>query len=175
MNIINKDVHLLYNLKQTIMKKLFISTAIAALFTVNVFAANTISKSESDADAVSYAVSSKFNSDFVRAENVTWKVNSKFQKATFTIDGVKKSAFYNLRGELIGITENVQFKELPAKAKKEIAAKYEGYFANEVIKLDNGDNGFDSTVYFVDLKNDKEEVLVRVTPSAGVYFFQQVK
>ncbi|GGH05479.1 hypothetical protein [Mucilaginibacter phyllosphaerae] len=157
------------------MKKLFISTAIAALFTANIFAANTITKSEEGSDNVSYIVNSKFNSDFVRAENVTWKVTPKFQKATFTLDGVKKAAFYNLRGELIGVTENVQFKELPTKAKKEIGLKYAGYFANEVIKFDNGDNGFDSTAYFVDLKNDKEEVLVRVTPSAGVYFFQQVK
>ncbi|RYU92328.1 hypothetical protein EWM62_02510 [Mucilaginibacter terrigena] len=157
------------------MKKLFISTAIAALFTVNVFAANTVSKSEEGTENVSNVVSSKFNNDFSRAEGVTWKVNSKFQKATFTIDGVKKSAFYNLRGELIGVTENVQFRALPEKARKEIAVKYEGYFANEVIKLDNGDDTLDSVAYFVDLKNSKEEVLVRVTPSAGVYFFQQVK
>jgi hypothetical protein len=157
------------------MKKLFISTAIAALFTANVFAANTISKTEEGSDNVSYIVNSKFGNDFSGAENVTWKVTSKFQKATFTIDGVKKAAFYNQRGELMGVTETVQFKELPAKAKKEIGLKYAGYFANEVIKFDNGDNAFDSTAYFVDLKNEKEEVLVRVTPSAGVYFFQQVK
>jgi hypothetical protein len=158
------------------MKKVIISTAFAILFSANVFAAtNTVNVSGDDAATVSYAASSKFNNDFAGAENVTWKVNAKFQKATFTIDGVKKSAFYNLRGELIGITENVQYKELPAKAKKEIGAKYEGYFANEVIKYDNDDNGLDSTVYFVDLKNSKEEILVRVTPSAGVYFFKQVK
>lgn len=170
------NIHLLCNLKLKIMKKLFISTAIAALFTMNVFAANTISKSEDGTDNVSYAVSSKFNSDFTKAENVTWKVNSKFQKASFTIDGVKKSAFYTLKGDLIGVTESVQFKALPEKARKEIAQKYEGYFANEVIKYEVGDDySFDSTVYFVDLKNSKEEVLVRVTPTAGVYFFQQVK
>ncbi|QHS57127.1 hypothetical protein GWR56_16870 [Mucilaginibacter sp. 14171R-50] len=157
------------------MKKLFISTAIAALFTVNVFAANTVTKTEDGSENVSNVVTSKFNNDFARAEGVTWKVSPKFQKATFTIDGVKKSAFYNLRGELIGVTENVQFRALPEKARKEIAQKYEGYFANEVIKLDNGDDSFDSITYFVDLKSSKEEVLVRVTPSAGVYFFQQVK
>ncbi|MDB5126693.1 hypothetical protein [Mucilaginibacter sp.] len=158
------------------MKKVFISTAIAILFAANVFAVNKVSTKEEGKDNVSYAVSAKFNSDFIGAENVTWKVSSKFQKATFTIDGVKKSAFYNLRGELIGVTENVQFKALPEKARKTIAEKYEGYFANEVIKYEVGDdNSFDSTVYFVDLKNSKEEVLVRVTPSAGVYFFQQVK
>ncbi|MFD0793847.1 hypothetical protein ACFQZX_09470 [Mucilaginibacter litoreus] len=154
------------------MKKLFITTAIAALLSVNVFA-STKPVTGGD-DNVSYLAVTKFNKDFYGAENVSWKVTANFQKVTFTIDGVKKSAFYNAKGDLIGITQNVLFNELPAKARKEIAAKYEGYFANEVIKLENEDN-FDSTVYFVDLKNDKEELLVRVTPYAGVYFFQKVK
>ena len=174
MIICNINILLLSKLKLKIMKRIFISTAVAALLTVNVFAAK-VNKAEGGADNVSYAVSTNFNSEFVRAENVTWKVTPQFQKATFTIDGVKKSAFYNSKGELIGVTQNVQYRELPAKAKKEIGAKYEGYFANEVIKLDNGDSSSDSIVYFVDLKNSKEEVLVRVTPTAGVYFFQQVK
>jgi uncharacterized membrane protein YkoI len=72
----------------------------------------------------------------------------------------------------MGLTQAVQFKALPTKAKKEIGQKYEGYFVQEVIKLDADD---DSTVYFVDLKKDNDEFLVRVTPNANVYFFQQVK
>lgn len=158
------------------MKKIFVTIAIAAsLFTTNLYAA-TSAPSEDGTENVSYATINKFNSDFARAQNATWKVSSSFQKVTFTLDDVKMSAFYNLRGELIGVTQNVQFKALPEKAKKEIATKYEGYFAKEVIKLETGDdNSFDNTVYFVDLKKGTDEFLVRVTPSAGVYFFQTVK
>nr|WP_294943825.1 hypothetical protein [uncultured Mucilaginibacter sp.] len=159
------------------MKKIFLTLAIAAsLFTTNIYAATSALKNDDGTENVSYAAISKFNSDYARAENVTWKVSSTFQKATFTLDDVKMSAFYNLSGELIGVTQNVQFKALPEKAKKEIAVKYEGYFAKEVIKLETGDdNSFDNTVYFVDLAKDGKELLVRVTPSAGVYFFQDVK
>ncbi|WP_374951902.1 hypothetical protein [Mucilaginibacter sp.] len=154
------------------MKKIFVTTAIAALFTANVFAANRVIKSEDGAEAVSYTVINKFNNEFVRAKDVNWKVSSTFQKATFVLDGVKMSAFYNLQGEYMGATQTVQFKALPVKAKNEIAQKYEGYMAKEVIKLDAND---DTTVYFVDLKKGTDEFLVRVTPSADVYFFQTVK
>ncbi|MDB5287020.1 MAG: hypothetical protein JWR05_1969 [Mucilaginibacter sp.] len=154
------------------MKRIFVTIAITALFSANIFAANIVAKTEDGTAGVSYTVINKFNTDFVRAQNVSWKVNSNFQKATFTLDGEKMSAFYNLQGEYMGLTQNVQFKALPTKAKKEIGQKYEGYFVQEVIKLDADD---DTTVYFVDLKKDNDEFLVRVTPSANVYFFQQVK
>lgn len=154
------------------MKKIFVTTAIAALFTANVFAANKVIKTEDGAEAVSYTVINKFNNEFVRANDVKWKVSANLQKATFTLDGVKMSAFYNLAGEYMGATQTVQFKALPAKAKVEIGQKYEGYFAKEVIRLDAND---DTTVYFVDLKKGNDELLVRVTPTANVYFFQTVK
>ncbi|RWY54324.1 hypothetical protein [Mucilaginibacter gilvus] len=158
------------------MKKIFVIIAIAAsLFTTNIYAATSATRTDDGTENVSYAAILKFNNDFARAENATWKVSPNFQKVTFTLDDVKMSAFYNLRGELIGVTQNVQFKALPEKAKKEIATKYEGYFAKEVIKLESGDDSFDNTVYFVDLAKDGKELLVRVTPSAGVYFFQNVK
>ncbi|OOQ62120.1 hypothetical protein [Mucilaginibacter pedocola] len=156
------------------MKKIFLTIALAAsLLTVNTYAATF--KAEDGTENVSYAALTKFNNDYAGAENVSWKVSNNFQKVTFTLDGTKMSAFYNLRGEVMGVTQNVQFNALPEKARKEIAAKYEGYFAKEVIKLETGEDSFDNTVYFVDLAKDGKELLVRVTPGAGVYFFQNVK
>ena len=159
------------------MKKIFLTIAIAAsLLTANTYAATTTTKVEVGTENVSYAAITKFNNDYPSAANVSWKVSTTFQKVTFTLDDVKMSAFYNLRGELIGVTQNVQFKALPEKARKEIAAKYEGYFAKEVIQLETGDDSsFDNTVYFVDLSKDDKEVLIRVTPGAGVYFFKTIK
>ena len=160
------------------MKKIFLTTAIAALFTANVFAFNGATKIEDEGTAnVSYSVINKFKADFSGAKNVNWVVTSNTQKAEFTIEDVKMTAFYDLRGEFLGVTQYVDYKTIPSKAKKEIAAKYKDYSVSEVIKLEtNGaDSSLDSTVYFVDVKNGSEEVLLRVTPAANVYFFQQVK
>ncbi|MBL4676520.1 MAG: hypothetical protein JKY70_10005 [Mucilaginibacter sp.] len=156
------------------MKKIFLTTAVAALLSVNVFAGDKAPKVKDDSANVTYLAINKFNADYFGAENVTWKVTSKFQKVTFTIDGVQKSAFYNQRGELIGTTQTVQYNALPVSAQKEISGKYQGYFAKEVIKLENDDN-VDSLVYFVDVANDNEEVLLKVVPGSGVSYFQKVK
>jgi hypothetical protein len=69
--------------------------------------------------------------------------------------------------------------------KKKITAKYKGYEIGEVIKFQSNDSApssldrlvgdNDPLAYFVDLKNDKEEILVRVTPQANVYFYKQIK
>ena len=155
------------------MKKIFITTAIAALFTANVFAFEGGKKTdEGSAKTANYVALTKFNADFVRAQNATWKVTSNFQKVSFVMDDVQMAAFYDFKGELIGVTSAVQFKALPEKAKLEIGQKYAGYFAKEVIKLESGD---DSISYFVDLKKDNDELLVRVTPTADVSFVQKVK
>jgi len=160
------------------MKKIFLTTAIAALFTANVFAFNGTAKIEDEGSAnVSYAVVNKFKADFSGAKNVTWTVTSNTQKAEFMVDDVKMTAFYDLRGEFLGVTQYVDYKSIPAKAKEQIASKYKGYDVKSVIKFDtnSSDPNIESTVYFVDLKNTAEELLVRVTPSANVYYFQQVK
>jgi hypothetical protein len=158
------------------MKKIFLTIATIGLLGTSVYAADGGKKTEKSA-AVSYAVKNEFDSTFEDAKDVTWTVTSNVQKATFTSNDVKMTAFYNLTGEYLGVTEDVTYTALSEKAKKQIADKYAGYDVNEVIKLETSGaaTNFAETVYFVDLKNDAAEVLVRVTPTNDVYFFQKVK
>ncbi|MGN8069803.1 hypothetical protein [Mucilaginibacter sp. SG564] len=160
------------------MKKIFLTTAIAALLSVNVFAADGVKKVVDGGTNVSYIALHGFTVDFSDAKDVNWTVTKNCQKATFTIDGVKKTAFYNLNGEFLGVTQRVDAKAIPAKTLKQIAKDYKGYEIGEVIvyqaNTDLNDN-IDPTSYFVDLKNDTHEVLVRITQQANLEFFQQVR
>ncbi|WP_183559419.1 hypothetical protein [Mucilaginibacter sp. SP1R1] len=159
------------------MKKIFITTAIAALLSVNVFAADGGKRVDGGTN-VSYVALHGFTVDFADATDVNWTVTKNCQKATFTVDGVKKTAFYNLNGEYLGVTQRVDAKAIPAKTLKQIAKDYKGYEVGEVIvyqaNTEVNDN-IDATSYFVDLKNDSHEVLVRITQQANLEFFQQVK
>src|SRR5882757_9146441 len=152
------------------MKKIFLTTAIAALLSVNVFAADGGKRVDGGTN-VSYIALHGFTVDFADAKDVNWTVTKNCQKATFTIDGVKKTAFYNLNGEFLGVTQRVDAKAIPAKTLKQIA---KGYKIGEVIvyqaNTDLNDN-IDPTSYFVDLKNDTHEVLVRITQQANLEFF----
>ncbi|HTD41180.1 MAG TPA: hypothetical protein VK671_11205 [Mucilaginibacter sp.] len=158
------------------MKKLFITAAIATLFSVSVFADGT-KKAKTEVN-VSYTVLNQFTADFADATNVVWIVNGDFQKADFISDNVKKTAFYNLSGEFVALTQDVDGKAIPAKAQKEIADDYKGYSVNEVIVIQNNTElnpDADETAYFVDLKSDTKEVLVKITPEAHVQFYKEIK
>ena len=158
------------------MKKLFITAAIATLFSASVFADGT-KKAKTEVN-VSYSVLNQFTADFADASNVVWTVNGSFQKADFISGDVKKTAFYNLQGQFVALTQDVDARAIPAKAQKEITEDYKGYTVNEVIVIQNNTElnpDADETAYFVDLKNDTKEVLVKITPEAHVEFYKQVK
>ena len=158
------------------MKKLFITAAIATLFSASVFADGT--KKDKAEVNVSYTVLNQFNADFADAANVVWTVNGNFQKADFVSNNVKKTAFYNLKGEFVALTQDVDAKAIPATALNEINEKYKGYNVNAVIVIQNNTDlnpDADETAYFVDLKSDAKEVLVKITPEAHIQFYKEVK
>src|SRR5271165_781764 len=160
------------------MKRIFLTIATAALFSVTVFAADGGKKANETAPNVSYTVQQEFIADFAGAQNVVWTVTKNVTKADFTIDGEKKTAFYNRAGDFLGTTQVIGYNAIPAKSQKVIAEQYKGYTpvdvivyqANEEVKTD-----IEATSYFVDLKNSAHEVLVRVTETGSIEFFKQVK
>jgi hypothetical protein len=159
------------------MKKIFVTIATIGLLglSTGAFAADGGKKTETT--TVSAFVQNEFDSDFSGATNVVWTITENSQKASFLMDGVAMTAFYNLQGDFLGTTQYVTYRNITAKAKKQIAADYAGYDVNGVIRMNTNDttSGFDQTIYFVDLKKDNAEVLVRVDSSSNVYFFKQVK
>ncbi|MDP9047866.1 MAG: hypothetical protein M3N14_07000 [Bacteroidota bacterium] len=161
------------------MKKIFLTFATAALFSVTAFAAGGGKKAtETTTATASYTVTQEFNADFSGAQSVVWTVDKNCQKADFIIDGVKKTAFYNLAGDFLGTTQIVGYNAIPAKSQQLIAENYKDYNASGVIVFQANvsvNDTIDPTSYFVDLKSDKHEVLVRVTSTGGVDFFEQVK
>src|SRR6185312_1297750 len=114
------------------MKKIFLTFATAALFSVSAFATGGGKKAAETAANVSYTVQRQFAEDFSQAQDVTWTVTKNCQKADFTIDGTKKTAFYNLSGDFLGTTQIVGYDAIPAKSKKQIADQYKGYIADGV-------------------------------------------
>ena len=173
------------DLKFKTMKKLLLAVTLAATFSLSATAADG-KKVNDDVKGISYFVLNKFNADFLDAQNVVWTITPTSLKADFTIDDVKKTAFYSLEGNFLGVTQEINYKLLPEAAKKEIASNYKDYTVGQVIKFEanNPQPAFfvnlaitepQSVDYFVDLKKADAEVLVRVTEQGAVSFFKQVK
>jgi len=159
------------------MKKLFITAATAIVFSVTAFAAESTKTFITGEENVTYQALNHFTADFKGAKNPAWTVTANCQKVTFTLGDAQLTAFYNFSGDYIGTTQDVAYKVIPADAQKTIASKYAGYTVGEVIKYENFDGEADlpSSAYFVDLKKDKSEILVKVTPDENVTFFKKVK
>lgn len=160
------------------MKKIFLTTAIAALFSVSTFAVVGGKKSNETIITESYNAVRQFNSDFPNTRDVTWTVTKNTQRADFNLDGIKKTAFYDLEGNFLGTTQIISYKAIPLKSQKLIANEYRGYTAIDVIVYQTNqalNDTIDATAYFVDLKSSTHEALVRVTETGSVEFFKQVK
>ncbi|GAB2684620.1 hypothetical protein GCM10027037_02290 [Mucilaginibacter koreensis] len=160
------------------MKKFLLATLVSALVGLNVYAAKDDKKTDDKTASVTYKTATQFETDFKDATDVIWKTGSRCQQADFTVDGQRMSAFYSFDGQFMGLTHNVTAKAIPAKAMEKIEKQYEGYTVGRVIVLQTNtalNPDLDPVAYFVDLKNDSKEVLVRITPQLNIEFFQQIQ
>jgi hypothetical protein len=130
------------------MKKLLFSALIAGSLVSYAFAASGENKK------VSFHIIKAFESNFYEAQNVTWKVNEKFAKATFVLNDVTTDAFYSPSGEFIGTSQAIALDKIPTAAKRAIAKKYADYTVREAIKFDR----IDETAYFVLVENEKNQL-----------------
>lgn len=168
------------------MKKLILAITLVATFGLSAIAADG-KKVNDDVKNISYYVLNKFNADFIDAQNVVWTITPTSLKADFTIADEKKTAFYSLQGDFLGVTQIIDYKLVPADAQKEIAASYKDYAVGQVIRFETNTpqpaffvnlgitQPTESVDYFVDLKKTDAEVMVRVTAQGAVSLFKQVK
>ena len=155
------------------MKKLFITAAIATMFSVTAFAdGGKKAKAEGEKN-VSYTALNKFSAEFENASNVVWTVTPNTQKVEFVLEGAKFTAFYDLDGEYLGRTQEVSVLLLPEPNRKELAAKYADYTVSHVIQYEN--KSAEPLVYFVDLVKAGKEVVLKAAPNEGLSFFQTIK
>lgn len=164
------------------MKKILLLACLVTVLSTGSFAAE---KNERKDAEVSYFAENNFLNKYNAAKDVKWTVTSNFQKAVFTLDGKTMSAFFDRNGEYIATTQYVAAKKIPAVGQKRLVKLYGDYNVNEVVRYDfDGDadahlqmltgKRFYNTVYFVNLKNAKENVLVKVTPDGDVSYVKSL-
>jgi len=163
------------DLKFKTMKKLFITAAIATMFSVTAFAdGGKKAAVKTSEKSVSYAALNQFKTDFRSADDVVWTVTSNCQKVSFTANNTDYTAFYDFNGEYLGLTQNVAYTTIAPSVRKKIADTYKGYVVSEVIKYET--QGADEpVVYFVDVKSAASEVVLKVTPDESIAFFKKIK
>lgn len=150
------------------MKKNLLTAFLLIVLSLSAFAGTTFDGSK-EKKASSYVLT-KFADDYKGATDVTWEISSKFQKATFKLNGEETTVFYNWQDEHIASTQQIAFEKLSPTALKNIVKNFGGYNVGEVIKYKS-----DETVYFINLKNAKESFIIKVDANDNASFFKRLK
>ncbi|MDB5029682.1 hypothetical protein [Mucilaginibacter sp.] len=154
------------------MKKLFITAAIATMFSITAFAAN--GKHNKTEDKVTYAALDQFAADFKSADNVVWTVTPNCQKVTFINNNNNYTAFYTFDGDYLGLTQDIAYKRIPTSVRSEIANDYKGFEVADVIKYKTTEAD-EPVAYFVDIKKTGSEILLKVSADKSVSFFKEIE
>ena len=160
------------------MKKAIIAALLVSTFSVAAFAGNgdKAADRKTGEEKVSNEVVNEFNADFKDAKNAVWTVTANSQKVSFTINGEKKTAFYDFSGKYMGLTQNITIKDIPYYAQENITDSYKGYAVSSVIKYEsNGSPDQAQVTYFVDLKKANSELLIKVVPGDKPELYKTIK
>ena len=159
--LIERNTTLYLHLKTENMKKLFLTTLIAAMIGGQVFA--------SDVTKVNYRVLASFEAQFADASDVNWTVTDDYTKARFTMEGEQVEAFFNNSGDVIGTSRKTDLKRLPLNAIQKIRKNYSKYKVTETIEFEfNGERK-----YFVSLENDTDRKILEVSLYGDVSIFDK--
>jgi len=143
------------------MKPLFILLTIAASFFAQTSSAND--------EVVSATVLKSFQSSFANAKEVDWSFNQNLYKASFTLDGLYITAFYNSDGSLIAITRNINSSQLPIALQATIKKDYTGLWISDLFEIANEEG----TSYYITLENADSKLVLKSTNNAAWTKFQK--
>jgi hypothetical protein len=130
------------------------------------------------------ATENQFDYDFPRAKDIGWN-RGVFEEATFTDNGVTRTAFYDEDHDLVGTTNTIEFTSLPAKARQYIDKKYPGYTVERTLLFDDNEanetdmilfnHAFeDEDTYFAMLSKGKDRFILQIALDGRVSFFTRL-
>ena len=131
-----------------------------------------------DVKKVSYTTLRQFEDEFKSAKDIAWRINQQYVKATFTSEGKKMAALYDLQGSYLGAVEYLTYDQLPEKARTEMEKRFKDYSFSSALKIvsrPEGNSDFnDLGTYWVDLINETKQLYVSVSPSLSVTLFKTI-
>jgi len=121
--------------------------------------------------AVDPKVENDFNNKFSHAQEVSWVTGSSFSKAEFNFNGTWMYAWYNAKGEYLGLTRNISSAFLPSLLQDSLKTNYAQYWITAVVEETNS-NRFS---YYITLENAGTKVVLKSYGGSDWSSFKKVK
>ena len=129
------------------MKKIIITLAIAMTTLVS-FAGE---------ENVSSTVLNSFSKEFAGAQDVQWTNGKDCYKASFVFNSQHVTAFYNLDGDLMGITRNISSLDLPISLQAGLKKDYSGFWISDLFEVSNADG----TNYYITMEKADGKIVLK--------------
>lgn len=143
------------------MKKMIITLAIA-VSTLGAFAGE---------ENVSPKVLDAFKNEFNTAKEVEWTAGSNYYKAAFTYNDKHVFAYYNMDGELLGLTRYISPVDLPLNLQNSPKKSYTDYWISDLFEVAKNDG----TGYYITLENADTKIILKASDGNEWSVYQKIR
>ena len=143
------------------MKKMILTLAIA-ISSLAAFAGE---------ENVSKKVLEAFKTEFKTVKDVEWTAGSDYFKASFVYNEKHVFAYYNLDGDLLGLTRYISPIDLPLNLQISLNKKSNDYWISDLFEV--AKNG--TTSYYITLENADSKLVLRSAGGSDWEEFKTVK
>lgn len=144
------------------MKKMILSLAIA-FSTLSAFAAGE--------EAVNQKVLNAFQKEFATAKQVEWTASGDHYRVSFLYNENYVFAYYDLEGELLGMTRYISPSALPISLQMSLKKKYSDYWVSDLFEVAKND----ATTYYTTVENADSKIVLKSTGGSEWSVFKTVK
>jgi hypothetical protein len=131
------------------MKKMMLTLAIA-VSTLIAFAGEV---------EVNPKVLNAFNNEFKTAKEVEWSVGTDYFRATFTYNDKHVYAYYDVNGELLGLSRFISPNDLPLALQSNLKKTYGDYWISDLFEVANNEG----TTYYVTVEDADAKIVLKAT------------
>lgn len=136
------------------MKRIFFTlTVVLSLISFSSFAG----------DDITPAALQSFKSSFKNATDVVWTTTSNHYKATFALNGIYVSAYYDANGKMAAVTRNISSLQLPVTLQTSLKKDHENFWISDLFEMANEDG----TTYYATLEDADYKIVMKSTSTSG--------
>lgn len=90
-----------------------------------------------------------FTNEFATAKEITWTITEKYYQASFAYNGQYLAAFYNMEGELLGLSRFISPNDLPLALQSDLKRNYNTYWISNLFEVANTSG----TTYYITMED----------------------
>jgi hypothetical protein len=143
------------------MKKMILTLAIAVC-TFSAFAGET---------NVSEKVLKAFNTEFTTAKDVQWTAGENYFMARFQYNEKYVFAYYNIDGDLLGLSRNITTVDLPLALQTNLKKDYSNFWVSDLLEVSKTEE----TIYYITLENADTKIVLRAAGGGSWNQYKKIK